>query len=374
MVNNCIPLILTNQYGNKYPGIWDKMDDIMQKQKERPINERRSNDLGSDIIKMFNEKYEHVADIVPYGINSEIVKYVVDPGIVQLARFLHIWRLHKQIYKFPKEMEHILYKQNDGMDTPIKIFENLPYDCIYIETNDLFYKEKTILGFFVKRTDATTNLNGAWGYEICLIYEDLKTKVISIRYDDIKESTGIFDALMNTMVKEMRIRDNETGKIYSYEDKEVMDFAKKSMLDVYNNSEYSILPKIVQLVLYICAENKEIEENALQKNITRKPKNKKYIKDKYREVQIWDCGNKISEKIRSFLIPNDRSYSSSIGIGDGKTKAPHSRKGHWHHFWIGKRNSEERKLILKWVAPTLVNGNPNTVNINVVENENLEIK
>ena len=134
------------------------------------------------------------------------------------------------------------------------------------------------------------------------------------------------------------------------------------------------MSKILQLVLYICAENKEIEENALQKNITRKPKSKKYIKDKYREVQIWDCGNKISEKIRTFLISDNKTCSSNSKIGNGKIKSPHSRRGHWHHFWIGKRNSEERKLILKWVAPTFVNGSPNTVNINIVENENLDMK
>lgn len=37
-------------------------------------------------------------------------------------------------------------------------------------------------------------------------------------------------------------------------------------------------------------------------------------------------------------------------------KSPHARRGHWHHFWIGKHETNERKLILKWVAPMFING------------------
>ena len=37
--------------------------------------------------------------------------------------------------------------------------------------------------------------------------------------------------------------------------------------------------------------------------------------------------------------------------------APHSRRGHWHHFWTGAKDKpEERKLVLKWVAPTMIHG------------------
>ena len=37
--------------------------------------------------------------------------------------------------------------------------------------------------------------------------------------------------------------------------------------------------------------------------------------------------------------------------------APDSRRGHWHHFWTGAKDKpEERKLVLKWVAPTMIHG------------------
>lgn len=374
MVNNCIPLILTNKYGNKYPDIWNEVEKIHNMQKERPIEQRRTNDTTLDLVKLFNERYKKVAEIDRFGMGSEKLNFIVDPNIVYLTEFLYTWRIHKQIYKFPIEVERLLYSQNAGMDTPIKVFENLPYDCIYIETNDISYKDKSILGFFVKRTDATENLNGSMVYEICVVYEDLSTDSVSIRCDDtIDSGTGIFDALMNTMLKEINLVDSKTDEVLSYDNEEVLGYAKSVLLDVYNDSFYSILPKIIQLVLYICADNKEVEENPEQKKIVRKPKDKQFIKDKYREVQIWDCGSKISEKIRTFLISDKKNKVPSEYTGkSGGTKAPHSRKGHWHHFWTGKINTSERKLILRWVAPTFVNGTPNTVNINIVENEKFD--
>lgn len=56
-------------------------------------------------------------------------------------------------------------------------------------------------------------------------------------------------------------------------------------------------------------------------------------------------------------------------MGHGSAKSPHSRKGHWHHFWTGKRGTEERKLILKWVAPMFINGGTDEVSVNLIGNE-----
>lgn len=50
----------------------------------------------------------------------------------------------------------------------------------------------------------------------------------------------------------------------------------------------------------------------------------------------------------------------------GWTQRPHMRRAHWHHFWTGKKG-EERKLILKWIAPSFINTElgeqPATINI-----------
>lgn len=44
------------------------------------------------------------------------------------------------------------------------------------------------------------------------------------------------------------------------------------------------------------------------------------------------------------------------GGGDGERRSPraHMRAGHWHHYWTGPRESHDRRLVVRWVAPTMV--------------------
>lgn len=334
MVNNCIPLILTNQYANKYPSIWEKIDKIYEKNKD---NENPN--YYTDIMKIIVNDclLANIGGMDGMFINQSNKYLLREPSILDA---LYKWRVHKQIYKFPKELEQLLYQQQDGLDTPIWILNSLPYDSIYVETN---YLSDDILGFFIYKDYQS--------YSVVTIYDDMThmNSGFNFNYLTSKETT-LKDALIQQANK---------------------DGINKSGIEACMATDiWKLMPKILQLVLYICAENKEVEENQEQKKIIRKPKGKQFIKDKYREVQIWDCGNKISEKIRTFLISDKENKLPSEYTGrTGGSKAPHSRRGHWHHFWTGKMNTDERKLILRWVAPTFVNGTPNTVNINIVENE-----
>ena len=47
----------------------------------------------------------------------------------------------------------------------------------------------------------------------------------------------------------------------------------------------------------------------------------------------------------------ERQYS-----GPGAPKRPHTRRGHWHHYWVGSDKDNSRKLILKWTAPMFIGG------------------
>lgn len=340
MVNNCVPLMLTNKYGNKYSGIWDKMDKVYENNKENPNPDYYAETM--QLISQYNGNENLIRNFG--GMRAMIIppsnmNLTEEPGIIDA---LYKWRVHKQIYKFPKEFEQLLYQQEDGFDTPIWILNSLPYNSIYVETNCL---DENVLGFFMYKDYQS--------YSVVIIYDDMTHENAGFNYNHLtSELTTLEDALNQQLDKE--------------------GLGNVGLEACMTTTVWRLMPKILQLVLYICAENKEVEENPEQKKITRKPKDKKFIKDKYREVQIWDCGNKISEKIRTFLVSNKHNndvVSQRNTFGTGKSKAPHSRRGHWHHFWTGKIGTETRKLILKWVAPTFVNGTPNTVNINIVETE-----
>lgn len=77
-------------------------------------------------------------------------------------------------------------------------------------------------------------------------------------------------------------------------------------------------------------------------------------------VKVKNVGFRIGATIRKAKAA---STAHTEEPGHGSKKSPHSRRGHWHHYWTGPRDGE-RKLVLKWVAPTFINadrGKPDTV-------------
>ena len=75
--------------------------------------------------------------------------------------------------------------------------------------------------------------------------------------------------------------------------------------------------------------------------------------------------NKTIEYSRKFILSVKQSSDNTEELNteendvDNKksftSKSPHVRSGHWHHYWIGARNSPERRRIVKWLESTTVN-------------------
>lgn len=77
------------------------------------------------------------------------------------------------------------------------------------------------------------------------------------------------------------------------------------------------------------------------------------------------------KKMKSSNTNKKYNYISIGYTEKGSPKRPHSRKGHWHHFWTGSKNSDNRKLELRWLSPTFINGKiNNTPQINLIEGNN----
>lgn len=138
----------------------------------------------------------------------------------------------------------------------------------------------------------------------------------------------------------------------------IQDTAKTSLsyvkADIKPNPETAgmedaapILPAI-QLLLYLLSDNADVNE-VVPITIKKAQKRKlQIIQDKASEVSEKSVGVRIGNAIRKHRAP-----SSSTGTGTDSAKRPHSRRGHWHHYWTGPV-SGERKLVLKWVAPTFI--------------------
>ena len=118
----------------------------------------------------------------------------------------------------------------------------------------------------------------------------------------------------------------------------------------YVEREWAFHRNAIQWILYLLSENAEITSGPAPEldNTQKSQKGKK----KKSSVKVKNVGLRIGAAIRKIKVKP--SPSAETEPGTGSKKSPHSRRGHWHHFWTGPRDGE-RKLVLKWVAPTFIN-------------------
>ena len=254
------------------------------------------------------------------------------------------WRLHKQVYLFDPAMEKVLINQADqNLKIPIDILNKIPFFCVYIETTTM----EDMDGFFVH------------------FESDTNTGELELRFLIVLKDGDIFPIPFH-LIEGGTIADGINASFEKANENQRMLHTNKYEIDDAKDYARDLCCKLLQLVLYVCSKNKEMVEDPVQKKITRQPKSFQFIKDKYREVQRWNFGEKSGDFIRKFYktldfeeevkkknetnITNNPKRSKT----NGTPKRPHLRKAHWHHYWIGSDNKENRTLELKWMAPMFI--------------------
>ena len=115
-----------------------------------------------------------------------------------------------------------------------------------------------------------------------------------------------------------------------------------------------VILSAVQLLLYLVSQNADIEEAPASVKVVRASSKTVQIKpvpqEKASQVRAYDVGALVGAALSK--AARGGTYRSD-GAGTGTTKRPHSRRGHWHHYWTGPMDGE-RKLVLKWTAPTII--------------------
>ncbi len=108
---------------------------------------------------------------------------------------------------------------------------------------------------------------------------------------------------------------------------------------------------ILTFIIFISSENfSSFISSDKQKAIIRKQKAKG--KSKQPDIESYT----VAEREIAFLKSNNYRYVGGYAGGNGKSKKSHIRRGHWHHYWVGKRDSSDRRLITKFLMPIVVNG------------------
>lgn len=304
----CLPLMLLRSISNKYPGCWDK------------IEKARKNMNWPTWCYIPITNCNRIAAMATQekGKNLNNAIAVILDGTLMGA--LAAWRRSKEIYRFDPELEKELYKgASDTVEQkiPAAAFETLPFPCIWIETNNLVLADNQIKGFFVWRDYLAEPFKSAELNMIC-VTKDMTFLPVALECND--RDKAIKDQLLKNFTGGEEAVDQIPGEI----------------------------TKALQLVLYLCSVGADVEENPVQKKITKRSE---ALRDKYREVRKWDVGVRFGNTIRAYVAKEGKSHN-----GSHSRKRPHWRKGHFQHYWIGSKSKpEERQLVLNWIQPVLVN-------------------
>lgn len=215
---------------------------------------------------------------------------------------LYRWRKHKIVYNFDPTLAEELVAQAENMtedDTiPTDILLNPLYPCVFIQTDKPLDGETVPFRFLT------------W------IEEDA-----------------------NSHVRKFRVQ------VFSD--------------DMENTNSFTI--ELTQPTLYGCIyDTLKTTAKYEQKKVYRPRQTGQPIKDKFREIDMQDVGVVIGHTLRRARMETeqagrDHASEESGAPKQGSHKRPHTRRGHWHHYWIGSKSEPtQRKLILKWTHPMLI--------------------
>jgi len=248
-----------------------------------------------------------------------------------------IWVRGKMIYRYDDTLADTLAAQPLDGKIPPEALNYLPYPCVYIERTMIVGDFETI-GFF-----AWLDFEGVKILRVQFLQSNGETLPIPIPI-----TGGTIDDSILEFIKLAGERNGKPGKP-EYDADDILDspFPK-------------LISECVNLLLYLCSEKPDVpDDTELRARRSR---------DSYgnpKRAAQWDVGTRIgaalmkaSERKTEDTAPVDEEDSESPA--DKKPNAsprPHMRRAHWHSFWTGKRDSAERKLILRWLPPITVNIN-----------------
>lgn len=327
-----LPLLMLKKISEQYPKAWDQM--------EMFHSENGSPQLGSwpdwcyapmsAALAVASEGYD--LNKLPIDIRMAMI------SVAQAIFAMAPWRLSKEVYVIDEDLKNLLFEQDGELDVPDEILLQLPYPCFYVELPNTYYRADKIHGFFVT-LEYDVN-NGDKELKPVFLTDDgnIFSYSIHIGAKTIEESVDMLDK---------QALENTNG------DKELKRLALRAMQDSAETKIF--LKQILQVILYILAQNAEITPSSEQSFITKRGKT---VKDKYSEIRKWDVGIRVGAAIRQQKA-KEQSRKKEYKESEHQSPRPHMRRGHWHHFWTGpKAQPEERKLILKWLSPMAIAANP----------------
>lgn len=261
------------------------------------------------------------------------------------------WRKYRAVYKIDSTIAEEMFEQakefKADVSLPADLLKNLPYPCIAVQVPPIEY---------VLQVDEHVETNHFSGnFFITIVNEDFyKDAGITEPFfytvwdeENAKQPALFFPikegaVLQNMLDVNIKIcaeeRNNYSAPEGQYEQADILQ--KEFMFPMY----------AAQIVLYLQSLNSDIV------NVPAPKPRKKTGKKTQKPAKIQNVGYRIGATLRQQKKVYESSAVRSNAGSHRRSPIAHIRRGHFQGFWTGPRNSKNRKLIVKWIAPTYVCG------------------
>jgi hypothetical protein len=249
---------------------------------------------------------------------------------LSVARALGTWRVTQGVYSFDGDVfEHVTNTEQAG-PLPVEILLQLPEWCIYVSTPSATFRGDSQFGFF-----ATLDWDSQRSNPTLEIFVFSESAIEGLRLPLLR-GASLDDCIEKSVTFAME------GPLAP-----TMDEIRK--LD----GERADFMRMLNLLLFICSQAGEVGEGRAIE-LPMPTKTKKGIRHfPPTKVSVWDVGSRIGAKLRTALSVASDSMTATGETGC--TKRPHIRRAHWHGYWLGPRDSEQRTFDLRWMPPIAVN-------------------
>lgn len=255
-----------------------------------------------------------------------------DVGVVHA---LAAWRLSQCVYRFDPELYDRIAETPMSAEVPVEALLRLPEWCVYIETNP---EAEGILGFWAclesdqndGHTELRISMHFADGKVFCLPLHLVPGGTMKDCLDDTMRYTADMAAL--------------------FWDKPATPEARQSLM-AEGEKATGLMSRLVNLVLYLCADSPDIDGKKPEKAAPVKTKRGPRWFPAQKQT-VHEVGYRISRWMREARASAERTAGTDES---GRQITPHIRRAHWHGFWSGKKSEPEtRKFGVRWLPPTPV--------------------
>jgi len=262
----------------------------------------------------------------------------------------YLWLKSKQIFAFDETLEKELIAQEFSGDIPGEVLYRMPVPCVYVQlhADSRIFSADTITDGFFAWMEFDPNMNAPFLSVTALTAEGtLQAAIMCHMLGTIEESLNAFTSHASKVMKDPRVKGSDLERLMS-----------RSLNSAAMARDAEILKKVFNLLLYLCTDEPDYDNQP--RRVKAKPTYTTYTPERPPcRTNITNVGTRIGAAIRldrqKAKELNDEAEQQSEHRKHASPIA-HIRRGHYHSFWTGAKESVDRKIVVKWLPPMLING------------------